>query len=492
MRVLIVGGGSAGWITAATLLSRLSPDQRKSLTLTLVESPDTGRIGVGEATIPTFRNMLAEFGIRESAFFKACNATVKHAIRFEGWTGPDSLFSHPFHRFLDPLSDQAAARWMASDRTRPFSEVVSVQDALIRQGRAPRAPRTPDYSGPVPYAYHLDAERFTDFLVAHCKAGGVRHELAHVGDVSRDATTGRVLAVNTQDGRRFEADLFVDCTGFQALLLADEDRGRNWVNQSHHLLCDRAVAMQVPYGPGEAANSFTQATAMPAGWAWNIGLSTRRGRGYVYSSAHTDPDSAEAGLRADDTADTGDIKARHLTFQVGRRKSAWVNNVVCIGLSAGFLEPLESTGLYFAQTAARLLALAFPPNPAAGSAPELSSLFNTRMAALHDSILDFILLHYALSKRSEPFWTDAAQPTRLTESLRDNLALWRLRPPTQIDLAPGLSPFTHRNFEFILLGMEWSLDGAAPGAGRLGAHPGIQALLSALPGLDQFQRQLTR
>lgn len=490
MRVLIVGGGSAGWITAATLLARDDPHKSEPLSLTVVESPDTPRIGVGEATIPTFRTMLAEFGLKEAAFFKACDATVKHAIRFDGWRGDTSSYLHPFHHFADPLSRNAASRWLHSDRARPFGELVSAQGTLIRRERAPRPLAGKDYSGMVPYAYHLDAELFAEFLARDCVAKGVVRQICHVEQVERDGATRQVRAVISADGGRFDADFFVDCTGFRQLLADPTDPDNAWLDQSEHLTCDRAVTMRIPRAHESKPSGFTQAKAMTAGWCWDIGLGSRRGRGYVYASDHCTADQAESELRMDEGVGADGIEARHLTFNVGRRRSAWHGNVASIGLSAGFLEPLESTGLYFAQTAARFLAQLLPPRAGLASAPQLVDRFNQRMADLHDTVLDFIALHYALSRRSEPFWRDAAAASRRTDRLNELMSLWKLRPPELVDIAPGFGPFTYQNYEFILLGNDWPLDGGEPGHGRLGPHPLASHLLAALPDLHAFHAAL--
>lgn len=470
MRVLIAGGGAAGWITAATLDHRLNGDGPRRVAISLVESPETPRIGVGEATIPTVRNMLRRFGLPEAAFMRNCEATFKHAIRFDDWSGPGSRYLHPFHRQRG-LRD-AAAHWLASDGSVPFSEMVSVQGGLIAAARAPRMAEAPDYDGAVPYAYHMDAEMFADMLAGHCTARGVAQLSGHIETVER-GESGLVAGLRLRDGRRLVADLYVDCTGFRALLSPQAHRPGGWpvgwpggwIDQSDHLLCDRAVAFRVPTVGSVAPAPFTRARALSAGWCWDIGLMTRRGRGYVYSSAHIDPEAAEAELRAEEGAAAEGIAARHIPFRVGRQAEPWRGNVVAIGLAAGFLEPLESTGLYLADYAARVLAEMFPPVPEAAAAEAPARRHNQLVAEVHDELLDFITLHYVVANRRDtPFWRAASAPERCTARLRHLLDLWQLRPPSFADFSLRYPPFNHLNYEFILLGSGWRPRSAPRGA----------------------------
>lgn len=465
MHVLIAGGGSAGWITAATLDHRLNGAGPRRVAITLVESPETPRIGVGEATIPTVRDMLRRFRIAEAAFMRGCEATFKHAIRFDDWSGPGSRYLHPFHRQRG-LHD-AAARWLATDGGAPFADTVSAQGALIAASRAQRAPGAPDYDGAVPYAYHMDAEMFADMLATHCVARGVGHVRGHIEAVERGADD-RVTGLSLRDGRQLAADLYVDCTGFRALLSPQAQRPGGWVAQSDHLLCDRAVAFRVPRDPAGAAPApFTRARALTAGWCWDIGLMTRRGRGYVYSSAHIDPEDAEAELRAEEGAAAEGIAARHIAFRVGRLAEPWRGNVVAIGLAAGFLEPLESTGLYLADYAARVLAEMFPPSPEAVAAPALARRHNQLVAEVHDELLDFITLHYLVAGRCDtPFWRAASARGRCTPRLGHLLDIWQLRPPSFADFSLRYPPFNHLNYEFILFGSGWRPRGIPSASGR--------------------------
>lgn len=489
MQIIVVGGGSAGWIAAATLQSRLNGPGRGPVHITVLESPQTPRIGVGEATIPTFRGMLRRFGIGEPEFLRACDATFKQGIRFDDWAGPGSSYLHPFDREQAPQFRDAAALWLASDGARPFSDFVSVQGALIAANRAPRMPHAIEFQGAVPYAYHLDADRFADCLASHLLPKGIVRVAAHVTRVTR-GDGGMVTGLTLDDGRILAADLYIDCTG-QRGLLAPPDGGADagpeaWISYASHLLCDRAVTLRIPENPATYSPPvFTRARALDAGWAWDIGLRHRRGRGYVYSSAHCTPDQAETALRAEEGPRATGIEARHIAFRSGRRASPWVGNVIAIGLSAGFLEPLESTGLYLADYAARALTELFPPTidvaRTPGKSAPLARRFNQLMAEIHDDLADFLTLHYAVSpRRDTPFWRDATDPARHSARLADLLAIWALRPPAFADFSLRYPPFSHQNYEYILLGSGWR-----PGALPKGRRPATPA-----PELLRKQRRL--
>lgn len=491
--VLIVGGGSAGWITATTLNTYLNTGATAPVSITLVESPTTPRIGVGEATIPTIKNWLHAMGIGEMEFMRATDATFKQAIRFDDWAGPGRRYLHPFHRFAPHLTPDVFARWLASDGTVAFSDLVSAQGALIAHARGPRTLQDGDYGGTIPYAYHLDAEKFGDFLAERSASQGVNRIRGHVADIARD-DDGCVKALTLEDGRRLEADLFVDCTGFSCILSNKADKlPSDWQDQSSHLLCDRAVVFRVPRESRGAPPTFTRARALSAGWCWDIALSERRGRGYVYSGAHIDDDAAEMELRDDAGAAAEASEARIVRFRVGRKARPWSGNVVSIGLSAGFLEPLESTGLYLAEFASGLLKSLFPPTVEAVRSPVLAKRFNEVMGEVHDSILDFIQLHYAVAQRRDSdFWRDASDIGRLSDRLAAHLEMWELRPPSYVDFSLQFPPFSHVNYEFILLGSGWRPKASEPSFTR--AKPddviarSVASLLRSLPTTDQLSR----
>ncbi len=453
-RVLVVGGGSAGWITAAYMNAVLNTGGPDSVTIAVVESPRIGRIGVGEATVPTIRHVLQTIGLDERAFMRATDATFKQAIRFDGWLdGGDEHYYHPFDRRSGGPVDRAGATWMASDRRTPFAKTVSTQPFLCDAGLAPRMPGTKDFGSPLPYAYHMDAERFADYLCAHATARGVTHYQDDVTDVEM-TETGHIAAVQTAGGLRLDADLFVDCTGFAGLLI-EKALGAGFTDYSPWLLCDSAIAMRVPYDvhdPG-VIRPFTTARALSAGWCWDIGLQNRRGLGYVYASQFLDADSAEAELRALEGAHAQGLPARALRFRVGRRTAAWTANCVSIGLASGFIEPLESTGLYLSEFAAVTLCELFPHH---GVMVPLARRFNTILANRYEEILDFVNLHYCLTRRQDtPFWREVRKAERVTERLRDKLSFWALKPPSQSDFDDHFRLFSYQSYEYILYGMNF-------------------------------------
>ncbi len=484
LRVLVAGGGSAGWLAAATLDAALNREGARAAAITVVESPDTPRIGVGEATLPTIRKALRRLRISEAEFLAATEATFKQAIVFAGWGGPGSGFAHPFHTRPGDAAEQAGARFLRSDGRTPFADLVTPQPALAAAFRGPRRAEDPDYAGPLPYAYHMDAEAFAELLAARATARGVVRVAAHLEAPAR--AMGQPLGeVRAADGRRFAADLFVDATGFRRLLIGQG----GFVDQSRHLICDAAVALRAPCAPGPT-RPFTLAAAREAGWTWDIPLRARRGRGYVHSSAHLSPAAAEDVLRAESP---GAGEARRLVFQVGRLAQPWQANVVAVGLAAGFVEPLESTGLHLADLAAGLLA---ENAPLAGPNPALARAYSAHLVAAHDEVVDFVSVHYAASpRRDTPFWRDAADPARRTDRVAHLLELWESRPPVAADFPNSLQAFNHRNWEFILHGLGWRPRTLGPAAGppprpdpelvaqarRLAAElPGHDALLDAL------------
>lgn len=484
LRVLVAGGGSAGWMAAATLDAALNREGARAVAITVVESPDTPRIGVGEATIPTLRRTLRRLRIPEAEFLAATDATFKQAIVFADWSGPGSGFAHPFHTRPGDAGEQAAARFLRSDGRTPFADLTTPQPALAAAFRGPRRAADPDYAGPLPYAYHMDAEAFAELLAARAVARGVARVSAHLLAPER-APDQPLAAVQARDGRSFAADLFVDATGFRRLLIGQG----GFVDQSRHLICDAAVALRAPCAPGPT-RPFTVAAAREAGWTWDIPLRARRGRGYVHASAHLAPEAAEAALRAE-TPQAGE--ARRLRFQVGRLSRPWQANVAAVGLAAGFVEPLESTGLHLADLAAGLLA---ENAPLAGPNPGLARAYNALLTAAHDEVVDFVNLHYAASpRRDTPFWRDAADPARRTDRVAHLLELWEARPPVAADFPNALQAFNHRNWEFILHGLGWRPQALGPASGpplapdaelaaevrRLAAElPGHDALLAAL------------
>ena len=301
-------------------------------------------------------------------------------------------------------------------------------------GEMRRAPRSATQGSPVTqsgaYAYHLDAKAFAGYLTSLATYRGVRHIVDNVSEVEL-GESGAIAAIHTASGRKLEADLYIDCTGFASLLI-ERALGDKFVDWSCTLLCDRAVVLPVEHGDKPEMTPYTRATAASAGWIWRIPLAQRTGNGYVYASRFIDKDAAAQELLASiGKAGDPDAKPMHLNMRIGRRSNFWLRNCVSIGLSAGFLEPLESTGIYLIQKGAELLLDHFPRSD---FAPALAQAYNAKMARHYEEVRDFIVLHYLLSERDEPFWR-ASREVLLPPSLNHSLALYDRTGLTDID--PG-------------------------------------------------------
>lgn len=485
-RVLIVGGGSSGWTAAAYLNAALNIGDQQVAKITLVESPDVPRIGVGEATIPNINQVLAVIGIDELDFMKAVDGTFKQSIRYVNWLDNKRRFyHHPFSRYGKGIGDEAGRRWLMSDRSVPFMNTISAQPVLCEMGLAPKMFKQADLGIPLGYAFHMNALKFADYLRDLSTARGVTHYLDHVIGVDMHEN-GSIAAVQTKSGKRLEADLFIDCTGFAAHLI-EKKLGVGYTDCSQWLLCDRAVTMHVPYEhyyPGYV-RPYTTATALSAGWVWDIPLQTTRSLGYVHSSAHISDDDAEKELRAFEGDHSEGLPSRIVNFMVGRREQPWVANCVAIGLSGGFIEPLESTGLYLSQIASDLLAEHFPSTD--DMAP-FAFRFNRLMANRFYEILDFINMHYCLTRRTDTeFWREIRRPERINDRLRAKLDYWRIKPPSRSDFEDQFFP-GQPDMQLVSGGA--SGDNRCPiDTGRLWNHYSYQAILYGMDFLRDECRE---
>ena len=438
-RVLIVGGGSAGWMAAAYLERALHDNGRRPVEISLIESPDVPRIGVGEATIPNLKHILSVIGIDETDFLRAVDGTFKQAIKYVNWVrGCGDYYYHPFDGFRVQPIDRAALRWLRSNRSVPFAETTSAQPVICELGLSPKPLRARDPNAGLKYAYHMDAMKFADLLTSIATARGVRHYRDHVTDVELDER-GNIAAVKTRGGQLLGADLFIDCTGFAALLI-EKKLGVDWIDCSEWLLCDRAITMNVPYEhhyPG-SVRPYTTATALSSGWVWEIPLQTRKALGYVHAGDFIDEDTAAGELRAFEGSHAAALDLRTVHFKVGHRAKAWVNNCIAIGLAGNFIEPLESTGLYLSDLATVMLAEHFPFDD---DMQALAFRFNRIMANRFYEILDFINLHYCLTQRRDtPFWREIRRPERINQRLQAKLEFWRGKIPSKIDFVDQFLP----------------------------------------------------
>ncbi len=466
--IVIVGGGTAGWMTAAYLSRIFATQLPGGISITLIESEEIGIIGVGEGTFPTVRNTLAAIGIDEKHFMRASLATFKQGINFVDWqTAPkDGVHSSYFHPFGHPHTLAGGAEllpyWLlgCAEPGRSFVDATGVQEEIVAARRAPKRLNDPDYQGPLTYAYHFDAAKLAGLLREVSKDLGVQHLVGTVASVEM-TDSGDIAAVLSPEHGRLTADLFIDCSGFRAELIG-KALGSPFKSVAKHLLTNRAVTLQVPYEQEDAAlASATISTAHEAGWTWDIGLKDRRGVGYVYSSNHTTDDRAEEVLRAYIGKTADGLSARKLKFETGYREAQWIGNCVAVGLSAGFFEPLESTGIMLIEVAARMISEFFPWD---GAMKPAADLYNRLMSNRFDKITDFLKLHYCLSKREEPFWRDNTQSCSISESLQEKLEMWRYRIPSRFDFIGDYETFLPFSYQAVLYGMGYVTDLTAASA----------------------------
>ncbi len=460
--ILIVGGGTAGWLTAAYLARFFDIARNPRIRITVLESPEIGVIGVGEGTFPTIRNTLRYIGIDESRFVRATSATFKQGIRFDNWVrapvaGRDDHFLHPFEAPFHAEGHSLVSYWLLQDeRTRPsFAEAMTIQNRVAEAGRAPKGAGEGDFAGPLNYAYHFDATRVAEVLSEHAQALGVTHLQGLMTGVALNPETGAIDHVETREHGDLAADLYVDCSGFRAELIGGA-LGVPFKPVDDVLFTDRALACKLPYDEADTPlPSYTVAAAHAAGWTWDIGLAGARGIGCVYSSAHMSDDEAARELARYTGGRSLEVTPRRIPFEAGWRTRPWEKNCVAVGLSGGFLEPLESTGVLMIEAAAAMIAELFPHyGPADGPARR----FNELMAARYDSIVAFLKLHYCLSRREEPFWRANAEASSIPERLKDLLEQWRYRPPSRFDFVLDHESFAFFNYQYILYGMEFRTD----------------------------------
>ncbi|WP_435372290.1 tryptophan halogenase family protein [Saccharophagus degradans] len=457
--IVIVGGGTAGWITAGTLAAHLKANSQATVTVTLVESPTTPTIGVGEGTWPTMRNTLKKMGVRETDFIRECNATFKQGAKFCGWTTGEQNdgYYHPLVLPQGYADINLAPHWLASNKTTPFAQSVCVQAALCEAGLAPKLISTAEYAAIANYAYHLDAGAFTRFLTKHCTQNlHVQHVLADVTSVQAKEN-GDIESVNTLQAGNIYGDLFIDCTGFEALLIGKHFKVP-FVSCKHTLFIDTTLAVHVPYTDDQATiASHTISTAQESGWIWDIGLQNRRGIGHVYSSAHTTDTQAEKALRqyiAKISPNAQDLTVRKIPIEPGHRQTFWQNNCVAIGLSAGFLEPLEASALVLIEMSATMLAEQLPTTRA--SMAIIAKRFNQTNTYRWQRIIDFLKLHYTLSKRTDSdFWIDNRAPNTNPDSLIELLELWKYHYPWHSDFDRAAEVFPSASYQYLLYGMQY-------------------------------------
>jgi tryptophan halogenase len=420
-RVVVVGGGTAGWMTAAALRTLL-PGR---CTVDLVESQEIGIVGVGEATLPHIRGFNERLGIDEADFMSATKATFKLGIDFENWGRIGDRYIHPFGTFGRGQSDvdfhQYWMRLRHGGVAVPDLEQYSMACVMARLGKFDLPAKDPDdVASTFNYAYQFDATLYAPYLRARAERLGCRRTEGRIVDVELNGESGDVKAVILADGQRIAGDLFVDCSGFVSLLIgkALEEPFEDW---SKWLPCDRAVAM--PCRTKTAITPYTGVIAMESGWRWRIPLQHRTGNGYVYSSAFVSDEKTRSDL-VDAVEGEPIAEPRVLKFRAGRRRRSWVRNCVAVGLASGFLEPLESTSIYLIQAAITALVELFPETPVA---EQDRDEFNRVIDLEYDRIRDFLILHYHATERSDSAFWDYVRTMDIPDSLAEKLDLFRRR-----------------------------------------------------------------
>ncbi|HEU4671027.1 MAG TPA: tryptophan halogenase family protein [Dyella sp.] len=422
--IAIVGGGTAGWMTAL-LLANSGYGER--IRVTVLESPQVGAIGVGEGSTPWMRGFFEEIGIEESEWMPACDATYKAGITFDGWSTRPG-FERYFHAFASMLDNLTMTQFIDNVHRRLDREDVHahpdryfIAARLARDCKAPR-PRH-EFPFDVWYGYHFDSVKLGRFLQRKALERGIRHLPRHVNAVHCD-DKGNIASLQLEGDERLEADFFIDCTGFSGLLI-EKTLKTPYTSYADALFNDAAVAMPTPMdGP---IMSQTISTALRNGWAWKIPLTARYGNGYVYSTAHCTPEQAETELRQHLGLLDTDVPTRHLRMRTGRVDRHWHRNCLAVGLAQGFIEPLEATALMLVQRTASLFVAALEK----GDMDETAQAgFNAAVSAQFDGTRDYIVTHYKTNTRTDTdYWRANAANTRLSEPLVRLLRTWLASRP---------------------------------------------------------------
>lgn len=421
LRVVILGGGTAGWMTAALFAHHW---RDHPIRISVVESPEIGIIGVGEGSTPQLKAFFDTLAIPESIWMPACDATYKLGIGFEGWSFEEG-YGRYFHPFPGPLDVHTEGDFFRNAALRRSGiDVDANPDNFYLSGRVAAKGGAPHGADAFPfdlgYGYHFDAHKLGAFLRDHAVGQGAVHLARKVQQVEV-GSEGDVSALILDGGERFEGDFFLDCSGFKALI-AEQALGARFLPFKDNLFNDRAVVVQTPHDNASAPVTATRSIAMSAGWRWSIPLTTRIGNGYVYSSRYLDRDEAETELRTALGLDAAQAPLRHLDMKVGRLESSWTANCLAMGLAQGFIEPLEATALHIIIATAQEFIDAFD---AGDFTPRYRATFNTRIAARYEGIRDYIVAHYRMNRRARPgYWQDAANMDALSDDLKAVITAW--------------------------------------------------------------------
>ena len=412
--IVILGGGTAGWMAAAALGNVLEGTQTR---ITLVESEEIGTVGVGEATIPPIISFNAMLGIDEDTFVRETNATFKLGIEFVDWLEKGHSYIHPFGDFgrdfdAIPFYQYWVHRALAGKRDDLFSYALMVEAARRGKFMRPVTDRPQSALSGINYAFQFDAALYASFLRDYAQAKDVTRIEGKVAEVEQDGETGRVLALCLENGHRIQGDFFIDCSGFRGILI-EQALKTGYEDWREHLPCDRALA--VPSKSSEFPIPYTRATARDAGWQWRIPLQHRTGNGYVYCSDFIDDEAARSTLLGNLDGEPL-AEPRLLSFVTGKRRKVWNGNVLALGLAAGFMEPLESTSIHLIQTSIARLLTHFPDKRF--NETDIAA-FNARTDREYERVRDFLVLHYSATRRDDtPFWRHCRSIARSPDLVR--------------------------------------------------------------------------
>ena len=476
--IVIVGGGSAGWMTAAYLSKALGQKAQ----VTLVESSKITTIGVGEATFSTIKLFFDFLDIQEKEWMPKCNGTYKLAIKFVNWNAERRHFYHPFQRYKVINRFEISEWWLKMKRfEEPFDYSCFLVPWLCDNQRSPKYLDGKVFDAQVqdlfsreqiieknvladlkvqyPYAYHFDTNLLAKFLKDYATLRGVKQIIDDVVDVKLKKD-GSIDSIITNKHSHLHGDLFIDCTGFSGLLI-NKALNEPFISFSESLLCDSAITMQIPTDiQKNGINPYTTATALNSGWVWNIPLYGRIGTGYVYSSAFISSEQAEREFRMHLGEASNNCKVSHIKMRIGRNRNSWVKNCVAIGLSSGFVEPLESSGIFFIQYGIEEL-VSHLPNKFFNE--DMIRSYNKNVANCIDGVRDFLILHYYATDRADtPFWKASKHEIVVTEELRDSLRLWKHTLPNSRSINPNYHGFESYSYSVMLLGLNYMPEASLP------------------------------
>jgi flavin-dependent dehydrogenase len=453
-RIIVLGGGTAGWITAGLLAKK----HAGGVKVTLIESPDISTIGVGEGTWPTMRQTLSKLGVSETTFLRKCNATFKQASKFVNWISPQNdVYYHPFSEPQGFNKVDLSPYWQeVTEGECSFSEAATFQHYLCENGLAPKTIANKQYEAVANYGYHLDAGQFIELLREHCTTELKVELISDTVTRVLMSENGDIRSLVTNNNGELNAELYVDCSGMRSKLLG-ESLNVPFLACDDIFFSDTALATQIPYADIHSPiPSCTISTAQDAGWIWDIGLQHRRGVGYVYSSQFSTQEQAYDTL-AQYLGDESLIEnVKKINFTPGHREIFWKNNCVAVGLSAGFLEPLEASALMLVETSANFIAEQLPANTQ--QMQMVAKRFNASMLMKWRGVIDFLKLHYVLSKRDTPFWVKNRHPSSVPDTLKELLELWRFRSPSEYDFTDNMEAFSAASYQYILYGAGFRTD----------------------------------